>query len=173
MQLAVIVISLILAGLATYFYGAWKLSRYAARISGGLAIGVLLLPPVTYWFSFYTLKEEGKETPTSLWMIGMVTVALIVLNFWGPLTLIFSGRIAELEPPVEQISTPVEAPAPAPAAEAPAPEAAPAAENNAPVAGEDGAAAAAPAGTTGATGATNNVAAGDAAASNGAAEAAE
>lgn len=138
MQLAVIILSLIAAGLAAYFYGAWKLSRFAARISGGLAAGVLLFPPVTYWFSFHRLKEEGKEMPTSLWMFGMIITTLIIVMFWTPLTYVFTGRIAELEPPAEQMTAVVDEPTPAPTP-TPAPEVAPPAENNAPTAGEEAA----------------------------------
>lgn len=164
MLLVVITFLLVAVGVGAYCYGAWKLSRYAARISGGLAAGVLLFPPVAFWFSFYKLEEEGKEFPTTMWLFGMVSTLLLIVVFWTPISFVLTGRMAELEKPSGVAETAVAeygmkegeentaTPTP-PATESPAVE-----PNNAPAATNGAAAtnAAAPAaGTNGAPG-TNN-----------------
>ena len=96
-----VVITFLLFGVAfiAYAYGAWKLSRYAARISGGLAMGVLLFPPLTFHFAFNKLDQEGKELPITMWMFGLVTAILLTFVFWTPISYTLTGRIDELEPP--------------------------------------------------------------------------
>lgn len=99
MLLVVITFLLIAVGVVAYWYGAWKLSRYAARVSGGLGVGVLLFPPVTFWFTFYKLEQEGKEFPTTMWLFGLVSTLLLVIVFWTPLSLVATGNMDQLEKP--------------------------------------------------------------------------
>lgn len=100
MLLVVITFLLVAVGVIAYWYGAWKLSRYAARISGGLGVGVLLVPPITFWFAFFKLEQEGKELPTTMWLFGMVSTILLVVVFWTPLSMVAQGRMDEIEKPM-------------------------------------------------------------------------
>ena len=72
------------------------------RISTGKGLAVLLLPPYTFYFSFYELQEEGKERPIALWMWGLVTTILVAVAFMHPIQLVLQGRAAELNPPTEE-----------------------------------------------------------------------
>lgn len=147
MLLVVITFLLVAIGVIAYCVGAWKLSRYAARISGGLGVAVLLLPPVAFWFAFFKLEQEGKEMPTTLWMFGIVSTILLVIVFWTPISYVLTGRMDQLDAPSgvaetavaeygeKESGTTAEEPKDAPAPEPPAANtqtngAAPAATNN-------------------------------------------
>lgn len=107
MVLVVITLALVAVGVLSYWYGAWKLSRYAARISGGLGLAVLLVPPVTFWFAFFKLEQEGKEFPTTMWLFGLVSTLVLVGVFSHPLSLVATGRMDELERPTGVAETAV------------------------------------------------------------------
>lgn len=100
MLLVVITFLLIAVGVGSYIYGAWRLSRYAARVSGGLGIAVFLLAPVTFWFAFYELEQDGKEFPTTMWLFGLVSTVVLTLVFWTPISYVATGRMDLLEQPV-------------------------------------------------------------------------
>jgi hypothetical protein len=121
---------LILVGLVAYGYGAFKLSRYAFRISSGLGIGVMLFPPLALFFGIFQLEEEGKELPTAMCMFGLVNTIVLVTLFWVPLSLAATGqyeaRLAEIEAATPNFTTTQVVPS-APSTQAPAPTEAPAA----------------------------------------------
>jgi hypothetical protein len=130
MFLITITLALILFGIGAYFYGAFRLSKYAFRISGGLGVGVLLFPPLTFYFALWKLEEEGKELPTALCMFGLVTSIVLVGMFWTPLSLFASGQYEAKLAELESGRPNFEAPAVVPQASAPAqPQAAPAADH--------------------------------------------
>ena len=155
MLLIAITLLLIAVGVIAYCVGAWQLSRYAARVSGGLGVAVLLFPPVAFWFAFFKLQHDGKEMPITLWLFGMISTVILAGVFWGPLMMAADGRISELDPapavptPVAIVETSKPAEEPTPPAEPAAAEPVANATNNL-AAGTQGAAATA----------TNNVAAG-------------
>lgn len=99
MNIGYVSILLLIFALALLFWGAYGVSKYAFRISSGKGMATLLFPPYTFYFSFYELEEEGKETPIFLWMWGLVVTLVVVSVFWQPLSYVVQGRAAELSQP--------------------------------------------------------------------------
>lgn len=158
MTLVVITFLLMAMGAVAYFMGAWKLSRYASRISGGLGMAVLLLPPVTFWFAFFKLEEEGKEMPTTLWLYGIVTTILLTIVFFDPISMALTGRIDELDAPITSGATASVAPGTTDTATTPPTEEAPPTSEPAATATNNAGAAPDATATNNAAPATNNAA---------------
>lgn len=102
MNLGYLTVIIVIVAFLVSAAGAWGIAKYAFRISTGKGLAVLLLPPYTFYFSFYELQEEGKEKPIALWMWGLVTTAVVLVAFFQPLQMVLEGRAAELNPPSEE-----------------------------------------------------------------------
>jgi len=102
MNLGYLTIIIVIVAFCVSAVGAYGIAKYAFRISTGKGLAVLLLPPYTFYFSFYELQEEGKEKPIALWMWGLVTTLLVAIAFMHPIQLVLQGRAAELNPPTEE-----------------------------------------------------------------------
>lgn len=93
LTIAMIILSMVACGV-----GAFGIAKYAFRISSGKGVAVLLLPPYTFYFSFYELQEEGKEKAISLWMGGLVVTLIMIAAFWGPVSMVLNGEADKLYP---------------------------------------------------------------------------
>ncbi len=98
MNVGYLTIGLVILGLVVCGIGAFGIAKYAFRISSGKGAAVLLIPPYTFYFSFYELQEEGKEAPIALWISGMVVTVIIAAAFWQPINMVFNGQAALLDP---------------------------------------------------------------------------
>lgn len=96
MLLVVLLLSILGICIAAHIWGAWSLAKYGFRLSTGTGLAVLLIPPYAFYFAFFKLEQEGKETPTALWAFGLIVAALMVLAFQEPLGYVARGQISEL-----------------------------------------------------------------------------
>ena len=92
----VLTLALIVFGLGTYFYGAYRLSKYGFRLSSGIGWAVLLFPPYTFYFAFKKLEVAGKELPTALASFGLVLAIGLTVMFSYDLQMVFTGQLDEL-----------------------------------------------------------------------------
>lgn len=97
MNVGYLTIGLVILGMVVCGIGAFGIAKYAFRISSGKGAAVLLFPPYTFYFSFYELQEEGKETPIALWISGMVVTLIIAAAFWQPINMVLNGDAALLD----------------------------------------------------------------------------
>lgn len=97
MILVALTIVLILVGVGAYFYGAVKLAKYGFRLGTGVGLAVIFFPPYTFYFAFKKLEVDGKELPTALCCFGLVLSIGLVIIFWHPLSLTFTGQFEEVE----------------------------------------------------------------------------
>ena len=97
MILVVLTLILIVVGLVAYAIGAIKLAKYGFRISQGVGLAVLLVPPYTFYFAFKQLEVDGKELPTALCAFGLVLTVMLGAIFWQPLAMTFSGDLDEVD----------------------------------------------------------------------------
>ena len=93
MLLIAITFALVAVGVIAYWIGALQLARYAARVSTGLAVAVVVFPPVTFWFAFYRLEQEGKEGPIATWLFGFISTLLMIAVFCFNLGLFHLGLL--------------------------------------------------------------------------------
>ena len=77
---------LVLAGIAAYFVGAIKLSKYGFRLGTGIGWAVILCPPYTFYFAFKKLEVDGKELPTAMCAFGLILSGLLIAAFFQPLS---------------------------------------------------------------------------------------
>lgn len=92
----VLTLALILFGLGTYFYGAYRLAQYGFRLSTGVGVAVLLCPPYTFYFAFKKLEVSGKELPTALVSFGLVLAIGLTVVFSYDLKMVFTGQLDDL-----------------------------------------------------------------------------
>ncbi|MEZ4461075.1 MAG: hypothetical protein R3E66_15400 [bacterium] len=137
MNVGYLTIGLVILGMVACGVGAFGIAKYAFRISSGKGALAFLFPPYTFYFSFFELQEEGKETPIALWLSGLFVTLLISVAFWQPINMVFQGKADELYPPAADEmekqfgQKPVSAELSKPIAELEVPVQAPAATNNA------------------------------------------
>ena len=110
-MLITVVGSLLAITFIAYWWGAFKLSKFAFRVSTGAGIMVLLVPPYTFMFAM-KLQQEEKELPMAAWLFGIVASGLLVAAFFQPLQRVSKGLPA-VPPPVEEERPVVETPKPA------------------------------------------------------------
>jgi hypothetical protein len=65
-----------------------------------MGAAVFLLAPVTFWFAFFKLEQEGKEFPTTMWLFGLVSTIILTVVFWTPISYVATGRMDQLERPI-------------------------------------------------------------------------
>jgi hypothetical protein len=92
--MTIVYVSLLMFGLGVILHviGQIWLTYYGFKYSGGIGVGVLLVPIVTAWFAFFKLEKEGKEVSIMLWLGGLALALVTIAGFFGPLTDGLSGR---------------------------------------------------------------------------------
>ncbi len=92
--MTIVYVSLLMFGLGVVLHviGQIWLTYYGFKYSGGIGVGVLLVPVVTAWFAFFKLEKEGKEVSIMLWLGGLALALVTIAGFFGPLTDGLSGR---------------------------------------------------------------------------------
>lgn len=100
MSFVIIVFSLLLFSLGCYCYGAYRLSKYAKRVSSSKGMLVLLVPPYTFYFAFSELNEAGKSTPTAFATFGVTAFVVTLIFFGGTVGDVLSGNLAPYKEPV-------------------------------------------------------------------------
>ncbi|GEM_PF-5086187 len=100
-MLIAVVGSLLAITFIAYWWGAFKLSKFAFRISTGAGVMVLLVPPYTFMFAM-KLQQEEKELPMAAWLFGIVASGLLVAAFFQPLQRVAKGLPAVPPPVVEE-----------------------------------------------------------------------